>query len=125
MIADAIAKVPLQLDRVVGDGAAGAARALQLGAEVLQERGVVRQVVDDGDGLAAATFLLHPQFGDDAVRHCFVGRALAAALAVFLGPAAAGADAPEAGRVDQAPLIAIAQATMVPGTGARYRYAVR
>src|SRR5262249_13410138 len=79
---DAVAQVALDFDRVLDDRAAGAAGALQLAGELLQERLVARQVVDDGHGLAAAPLLLHPQLDDDARGQRFVPRQPAAALAV-------------------------------------------
>src|SRR5215831_12568050 len=54
---DAIAKIALQLDGAVQNGAARAARALQLLGQFLDEGGIPRQTVDDGHGLAAAAFL--------------------------------------------------------------------
>src|SRR5207244_1811383 len=55
----------------------------------------VRQTVDDGDRLAAAAFLLHPQLRDDALRNRRGRRGLTA-LAVALRPAAAWTDAADA-----------------------------
>ncbi len=74
-------------------GAADAARALQLGAQVLEQRLVARQVEDHGHGLAAAALLLEPQFGDDARRDGLVPGEGRRAVAVALRPAAGRAQA--------------------------------
>src|SRR4029077_16419556 len=89
------------------------AGALQLRTEILEKGVVVRQAVHERDGLAAAPLLLHPEPGNHARGDGIAGHALAAALAVFVGPAAAGADAAEAGRVDQTALVAIAHRLII------------
>ena len=78
-----------------------------------EKRRVAREIVDNGDGLAAAPLLLHPQLGDDAIGDDVGGDAAAAALAVALRPAAAGADAPDAGRVDEPALPAIGHGAII------------
>ena len=93
-------QVPLQLDGVLGDRAAGSARALQLLRELLQKRLVVREVVDDGDGLAAAPLLLHPELRDDTPGHGLVNGPLAAALAVLHRPSAPRTDSADPGGID-------------------------
>src|SRR5688572_21084146 len=100
-ITDAIAEVALELDTVLGRGAAGAAHALQLLRQLLEERCIARQAVDERHRLAAAPLFLHAQLGDDACRHRFVTSNRAAALAIAFGPAASGTDASGGGRVDR------------------------
>src|SRR5215204_6095755 len=107
-LADAVAQIALQLDRPIVDGAPGAAGFLELRAELLEERGIARQVVDDGNGLAPAPFLLHSELGNDAVWNRFRGGGAGAALAVALRPAAARADAADPRRIHQPPLPLIA-----------------
>jgi hypothetical protein len=100
VLAHAIAQVPLELDRVVRDRSAGAAGALQLLRKLLQKGGILRQIVEDGDGLAAAPLLFRAQLCDDlpssgrrrCARQCLVRAALAAAFAVSCRPSAAGTD---------------------------------
>src|SRR4029453_9119970 len=78
----------LQFDACLCDRAAGAAVALQPRAKLLEERIVLRQVIDDRHGLPATPLLLHSQLGDDARRHRLVDRTvLTAALAGWLRPA--------------------------------------
>ena len=81
----------MQLDSAFDNRAARTARALQLLTEIFQELGILRQSVDNGDGLAPASFLFHPQLRDDARRDRIVGCCVpGAALAVPLRPAADG-----------------------------------
>src|SRR5688500_8212441 len=96
-ITDAIAEVALELDTVLHGGAAGAAHALQLLGQLLEERCIARQAVDERHRLAAAPLLLHAQLRDDARRHRLVATHRAAAFAITLGPPAARADAPRGG----------------------------
>src|SRR5687768_13602370 len=84
-------QIALQLDGVLCDGAARAAGALELLCELFQERLVLRKVVDDSDGFAAAPFLFHAQLRGDATRDRLVGAAFRAALAVFRRPPASRA----------------------------------
>src|SRR5262245_17769357 len=86
-VTNARPQVALQLNSIVGHGSPGPARALQLLAELLQELFVLRQPVDDGDGLATATLLLHSHFRDDSRRDRGISSAARAALAVPLRPA--------------------------------------
>ena len=67
--AHAIARLALDLDGAVADGAAAAAGALQLGAQALQEAGVARQAGDHGHGLAAAAGLLDAEVATIRDRH--------------------------------------------------------
>ena len=96
----AIAQVALQFHGAVEDGAAGAAGAFELLRQFFQERGVPRQAVDDGDGLAAATFLFHTQLRDNLQRDRLIE--LLAALTVVLGPTAVGTHGADAAGVDEA-----------------------
>src|SRR5205809_6136834 len=66
-LANPLAKVALELDRAIPNGAAGAARALELLTQILQKRSVARQAVHHRDGLPTSPFLLHPQRCDEAV----------------------------------------------------------
>ena len=92
--------IPLQFHRVVPRGASRPAGAFEIGAELLEERRVPREVVHDGHGLAATPRLFDAELRHDARWN---GRfsSLAAAPAVVCGPAAAGTDAPAIGGEDQ------------------------
>src|SRR5262245_54535237 len=100
-LADAHALVALDLDRVVGDRTAGTAGALQITGELLEERGVLGQIVNDGHALPAAALLLQPHLGDDARGHGLFPAVTMAALAVVLRPAARLTPASGARRVHQ------------------------
>src|SRR5688500_14035478 len=100
-VTDAIAEVALELDTVLGRGAAGAAHALQLLGQLLEERCIARQAVDERHRLAAAPLLLQAQRRAEARRHRRVATDRAAALAIAIGPPAARADAPRGGGVDR------------------------
>src|SRR5688572_33348067 len=108
MVADAIAQIALQLHPVLCGAAAGAAHPFELLRQLLEERRVLRQAVDHGHRLAAASLLLHAQPGDDAIGHRLFTTDRAAALAVVLRPAAAGADFPGSGGIARARIAAIA-----------------
>src|SRR5436190_1902323 len=81
-VAGAVAQISLQLHALVSRRASGAAGALQILAELLEERGVVRQPEHDRDGLPAAPRLLHAQLRDRPLRNLLARRlpALAPAL---------------------------------------------
>ena len=88
MGAHPIAQFPLQFHAIFGNRPATPACFLQLAAEGFQERLVVRQAKDHGDGLAAAAFLFHAQLGDDAIgNRLFTGCERLAALAIGQRPA--------------------------------------
>ena len=88
-VAHARPDVALQLDPAFDNRSARTARALQLLTEIFQELGILRQSVDNGDGLAPASLLFHPHLRDDARRDRIVGCCVpGAALAVPLRPAA-------------------------------------
>src|SRR5688572_21052983 len=65
VFADPIAQIALQFDCVPGDRAAGTAGALQLLRQLFQKLLIIRKVVHDRHGLAAAPLLFHAQLGDD------------------------------------------------------------
>src|SRR4026209_2811523 len=69
--AHAIAQVALQLHAVVGRRSAAAAGFLQIAAKTLEELGVVRETVNNGDRLPAATLLFHAQLCNDAIGYGF------------------------------------------------------
>ena len=88
MGAHPIAQFPLQFHAIFGNRPAATARFLQVAAEGLEERLVVRQAKDHRDGLAAAALLFHAQLGDDAVGNgLFAGCERLTALAVGERPA--------------------------------------
>jgi hypothetical protein len=58
-LANLLAHVALQRHAVVCHRATNAARALEIPVQIGEERRIVRQPEDDGDGLAATAFLLH------------------------------------------------------------------
>jgi hypothetical protein len=66
-LSECVAVVSLELDSVLRDGAARAARAFELLGEVFQELRVSRQALHHRDGLAPATSLLDPE----SCRHAF------------------------------------------------------
>ena len=101
-VAHAVAEFALHFDATLDDGPARAARAFQFAAQPLQKRLVLRQAVDDGHCLPAATLLLHAQLRDHTRRNRFAGGAPAAALAVALRPPAAGTGAAGVRGVDDA-----------------------
>src|SRR5579863_6340218 len=68
IVADAVAQITLKLDRVLGYGAAGAARALQALTEFAEKRGIARQVEHDGHDFPAAALFLDPQLRDNLAR---------------------------------------------------------
>src|SRR5262245_60361572 len=80
-------QITLQLNSIVDHRSPGPARALQLLAELLQELRVLRQPVDNGDGLTTATLLPASTLRDEARRDGGTGRASCAALAIPLRPA--------------------------------------
>src|SRR5258706_2160707 len=99
VVADAVAQISLQFDRLAGYGAAGAARALELVTEGTEKGDVTREAGHHGHGLPAAPFLLHAELCDDFARlrrKRLVGR-LRAALAVAGRPATSRAHAAGAG----------------------------
>src|SRR5215216_229974 len=77
-LADAIAEVALQLDAVLDRRATGAAGALQVLRQLLEEALVAGEPVHDRHRFSPAALLLHPQLRDDARRHRFVGADAAA-----------------------------------------------
>src|SRR5207248_11487811 len=99
--ADALAQIALQFHGAVAGCSAGAARALQLLAQRLEEHPVARETVDDRDGLAAASLLLDSKLCDDPRGDRLRG-GVRAALAVVDGPAAARTDSAAASRVHRA-----------------------
>src|SRR5687768_18450735 len=101
MVAHAIAQVALQLDALFARCAAGAADSLQLLCQLLEERGVARQAVDNRHRLAATPFLLHPQLRGERAWNRLIACEPAAALAVVCRPAAGWADASRACRIDR------------------------
>src|SRR5690349_7397023 len=91
-LAHAVADVSLQLHAFVRGGPTRPAGALQFLREVLEKRVVVRQSVDNGDRLPAASCLLDAELRDRTVGHTLL-RSLAAP-APALRQSASGADAP-------------------------------
>src|SRR5688500_10323122 len=96
VVAHPIAQVALQLDSILGDGAARPAGALQLLCQLFQKLIIIRKVVHDRHGLAAAPLLFHAELGDDATWNR-LGSVAFAALAVFCGPPASRADLADPG----------------------------
>src|SRR5579862_8622055 len=102
VLADPIAKIALELDRAFRRGSTGATGTLQLLTQLLQKGRVVRQAVDDRDGLATAALFLHTQLRDDSRRNRRVTSS-GAAFAIACRPSAAGTDASDVGGIDDPP----------------------
>ena len=84
--ANPFAQVSLELDGPVHYGAARAAGPLEVLAELLQKCVVLRETIDDADGLSATPCLLDSQLGHDA-RGDGLGGACPAAAALADRPA--------------------------------------
>src|SRR5262245_46089335 len=97
VIADALAQISLELDRVASDGAAGSAGTLQFPGEVVEKFSVVREIVQDGHGLAASAGFLEPELHNDACRKRGVSALFDTALAFPGRPAACRTDLPDPG----------------------------
>jgi hypothetical protein len=86
--AHAVAQITLKLNPVVDDGAASAAQPFQLGAQLLQELVVSREVEQDGDDLAATALFLDAKFGNRTRGDVLRGRGLVAAPTLARRPSA-------------------------------------
>ena len=86
-VADPLAVIALEFDRVFRDGAAGPAAALEDSLQrSLEEQGIPRQPEHDRDGLAVAARLLDAQLRNDPIGHGLLP-ALAAPAVVRRPPA--------------------------------------
>jgi hypothetical protein len=92
-LAHAVAEVALDFHGIFADRAAGAADALELAAERLQEFCIAGEIVDDRDGLPAAARFFNPKLGDDLGRDRIAAFGSLTALAIVSRPTAFGTDA--------------------------------
>src|SRR5262245_7014642 len=103
-VTDPLAQIPLQLHGVAGDRATCATSPFQLLREALQERGVIGQIVDNGDRLAAASFLFQTQLRHDPVGDGVLLAPLAAAFTVLDRPSTAWTHLADPGGIHDAPV---------------------
>ena len=96
-----VAQVPLEFHAAVPDGTAAPAGTLQFLEELFEKSLVLRQAIDDGDGLAAAAGFFDAEFGDETRRDRSRGLVAARAFAVVDRPATGRAQPSARCRVDE------------------------